>query len=383
MSFAVQTPAARFRSLFAVIVAMGVTSAIYALSLPLFAARLDEMGHGETMIGINSAAQAISLLAVAPLAPRLLRRWGPAILMLWMLAASFLLILACAMVADAWSWLFLRLALGASTGMLWIAGEAWINQASDDGNRGRVLALYGIAGAGGTMTGFAVLFIVGHGGWLPFLVMEAMIAACAVAVWLAVSVAPPFDGEPSRGMLGLLLLGPMPLLVNLLVAVTFGALATFMPVYGPELGLDVETSFLLLTLLSAGGLLQYPIGWLADRMDRRRLALAVMLLMAVLFATMPAALADPFWRWPFVIVMGGGLMGLYTLALILLGSRFQGADLGAATTLFQVMWNSGMVAGPFAVGFAMDIAGDRVLPWTLFAVYAGFILGVGLRGRAR
>lgn len=376
-------PADRFRSLFAVIVAMGVTAAIYAMSLPLFAARLDQMGQSEALIGISSAAQAIALIAVAPLGPFLLRRWGPAVLMLWMLAASFVAILACPLVENGWYWLVMRLLLGASTGMLWIAGEAWINGAADDAGRGRVMALYGVAGAGGTMAGFAILHLAGYGGWLPFLIIAGMIVACAIAVAVALRVAPVFEGTSSHSMLRLALAAPTPLAVNLLVAVTFGSLSTFLPIYGPKHGLNAQGATLVLVVLSAGGLLQYPIGWLADRMDRRLLVLIVMAVMAVLFALMSTVLPNPALRWPWVILLGVGMMGLYTLALTLLGARFRGADLGAATTVFQVMWNAGMVVGPFAAGFAMSIAGDGALPWTMVAFYAAFMAFVALRGRVR
>lgn len=378
-------PAARFRSLSAAIIAMGVTAALYALSLPLFAARLDEMGHSDAVIGINSAAQAISLILVAPLAPGLLRRWGPAVFMLWMLGASFALILLVPLWENAWYWLVMRLLIGATTGLLWIAGEAWINEAADDASRGRTLALYGISGAGGTMVGFGILFAVGHAGWLPFLIMEALILACMVAVAAAVRVAPRFPAMQTQTMAALFRMAPTPLMVNLLVAITFGSLATFMPVYGPTVGVPLQDAFLLLTLLSGGGLLQYPIGWLADHMDRRLLTVLVLLVMAGLFAAMPSVLADPVWRWPYVIVLGGGMMGLYTLSLILLGQYFRGGDLGAATTLFQVMWNTGMFAGPFAIGFAMDGIGERAFPWTLALCYGGFLafyaLRIGLKHR--
>jgi len=383
MSDMALTGSARFRSLFAVIVAMGVTAAIYSLSLPLFAARLDEMGHSEFVIGINSAAQAISVILIAPLGPLFLRLWGPAVLMLWMLALSFVFIVLCPLYDNAWYWLVLRLLLGASTGVLWIAGEAWINEASGETTRGRVLAFYGIAGAAGTMAGFAIVYLTGYSGWLPFIIIEALILACSLAVAAAVKVAPPFHGSPSHSMLGLALRAPTPMIVNLLVAVTFGSLASFLPVYGPDVGLPRDSVFLLLTLLSAGGLLQYPIGWLADRMDRRLLAIIVMVVMAGLFAVLPNALADPVLRWPYAVVLGGAMMGLYTLGLILLGTRFHGVDLGSATTVFQVMWNTGMVVGPFAVGFAMNVAGADAFPWTMVVCYVVVIAFVAARGRRR
>ena len=381
MSEMALTASARFRSLFAVIVAMGVTSAIYSLSLPLFAARLDEMGHSEFVIGVNSAAQAISVVLIAPAGPWLLRRWGPAILMLWMLALTFAFVVLCPLYDNAWYWLVLRLLLGGSTGLLWIAGEAWINEASDDTTRGRILALYGISGAAGTMAGFAIVYLTGHGGWLPFIIIEALIVAGCLAVAAAVKVAPPFHGTASHTMLGLAFRAPTPMIINLLVAITFGSLASFLPVYGPDVGLPRDSVFLLLALLSAGGLLQYPIGWLADRINRRLLAVIVMAVMAVLFALMPAALADPLLRWPYVVMLGGGMMGLYTLGLTLLGARFRGVDLGASTTVFQVMWNTGMVVGPFAVGFTMDVAGAGAFPWTMVGFYAAVILFIAARGR--
>ncbi len=381
MSDIVLSAPARFRSLFAAIVAMGVTSAIYSLSLPLFATRLDEMGHSETVIGINTAAQAIALIAVAPFGPALLRRFGPAILMLWMLALTFVFALLCPLYEDAWFWLVMRLLIGAATGILWIAGEAWINEVADNESRGRILALYGISGAAGTMLGFAVLYLAGHEGWVPFIVIEVMIVACALAIVPAVKVAPPFRGRASQTMLRLALRAPTPMVINLLVALTFGSLASFMPIYGPDVGLPLQDIFLLLVCLSAGGMLQYPIGWLADKVNRRLLAILIMVIMAVMFVIMPVALHDPILRWPYVVVLGGAMMGLYTMGLILLGERFRGIDLGSATTLFQVMWNVGMVAGPFAVGTAMDVAGATALPWTLVATYVVVIGFTALRGR--
>jgi len=377
----VLTPSQRFRSLTATIVAMGVTSAIYSLTLPLFSTRLDAMGHSETVIGINAAAQSIALLGVAPFMPSILRRFGAAWPMIWGFVATLVIFLLCPLWENAWYWLVLRLGMGITSGVVWIAGEAWINEASVDESRGRSLALYGISGAVGTMVGFGIIFVIGHEGWMPFLVMAGLVVICLAVVAPAISVAPPFQGEAPRGLIQTFLAAPSPMLINLLVAVTFGSLSSFLAIYGGEIGLAVSTAYLLLVLLSLGGILQYPIGWLADRMDRRLLALGVLVFMVVLFSVMGDALRDPILRWPYAVVLGAGMMSLYTIGLIFLGARFRGSDLGAATTMFQVMFHLGIVAGPFAVGFAMDEAGPAGLPWTLalfFVAVIGFML---LRGR--
>ena len=351
--------------------------------MPLFATGVDEMGESETVVGINAAARAIALLAVAAFAPRLLQKFGPAIVILWMLAGTLVFILLCPLYENAWYWLVLRLLLGTTTSIMWIAGEAWINQASDDAGRGRILAFYGIAGAAGTMLGFGVIILVGHTGWAPFLIAGGMVVACALAILPAVRIAPPFSGSQSAPMAKLFFIAPTPLLINLLAAVTFGSLASFLSVYGTDIGMQRDDTFWLLVLLSAGGLMQYPIGWLADRMNRRVLALGLMVTMIVMFALMDPALADPFLRWPYALFLGLGLMGLYTLGLTLLGARFRDADLSAATTLFQLMWNTGVVVGPFAVGIAMDQTGPSGLPWTIIAFYVLVAAITAARGRAK
>ncbi len=370
------TPAQRAQSLAATIVAMGVTSAIYSLSLPLFSSRLDEMGHSEAMIGANAAAQSVALLAVAPFTPALLRRFGAARPMLWGFAATLAIVLLCMLYENAWYWLVLRLLMGISTGVLWIAGEAWVNQVSEDHRRGRNLAAYGIAAAAGTMAGFAIVYVVGHGGQLPFLIVCAMVVLCMAAIASARRVAPSFAGQRPRPMLALFWLAPAPILANFAVAVTFGSLSTFMPVYGADIGMSHSDAVLMLVLLSAGGLLQYPVGWLADRVNRRLLALVVMVATVALFALTDAVFASalpPAFAWLWALAVGLGMMSLYTLGLTLLGERFRGAELGGATTVFQFAFNVGVVVGPLLAGYAMASFGPTGLPWTLVAIYGAVI----------
>ena len=52
------------------------------------------------------------------------------------------------------------------------------------------------------------------------------------------------------------------MLLNLCFALIFGAFWTFLPIYGPAVGLSVDTAIILLTFQSLGGIvMQYPIGW--------------------------------------------------------------------------------------------------------------------------
>ena len=93
--------------------------------------------------------------------------------------------------------------------------------------------------------------------------------------------------------------------------------------------------------------------------------------------------ATPF-NWLYMFLSGGIRGGLYTRALILVGERFRGADLAAATTAFTAVWGVGGIAGPPMGGFALTQWDPHGVPATIaliFLLYLPFPLVDWLRRR--
>ncbi len=64
---------------------------------------------------------------------------------------------------------------------------------------------------------------------------------------------------------------------------------------------------------------------------------------------------------------------IYALGVILLGQKFRGAMLAAASVLYTGMWSAGTMIGPVLVGAGMDLLGDRSLPYLIAAIYAAYL----------
>ena len=71
----------------------------------------------------------------------------------------------------------------------------------------------------------------------------------------------------------------------------------------------------------------------------------------------------------FAFALGGVEGMIYTLGMILLGQRFRGAELAAASVLYTGMWGVGTMLGPAMVGAGMDIFGDTSMSYLIAAVY--------------
>jgi len=265
----------------------------------------------------------------------------------------------------------LRFALGVAGSCLWVCGEAWINQVSEDSVRGRVVALFSMATAGGFALGPLLLTLTGTDGATPFLIAGAMILVSAIPLLSVVPTSPILDGERKGGLAHYLWLAPVPMLLCGLIALADSALLTFLPLYAMRLDLSEARALYLLTLMGVGGVLgQVPIGWLADRVDRMLLAAVCTLLIMLASLAMPLVLAHHPWNLLFMVVFGAILNGIYTVAMVLIGHRFRGADLAAASALFGVMWGSGSILGPSVGGLAMDFSGSHGLPLALTAMFA-------------
>ena len=344
------------------------------LTLPLLSIVLDAQGVSKTMIGLSIVAQASAGVLLAPLMPRLITRLGAARVMQQstLLAAGTLIALG--LFQDVYAWLAMRFLLGAAGSMLWSASEAVINELVDDDWRGRIIGIYGSAGAAGFALGPIVLILTGTQGLLPFVVTAAFIVVAMLPLfWLPNEPAAHASDDHPR-LRQVFRLVPHIMLLNLTYAAAVEAFIAFFPLFGIHLGLGEVRSLSLLTTFALGGVvLQLPLGWLADHMRRQRLLLICLITTMLGFLVLPQVVSLTVGGPIFVFALGGAEGMIYALGVILLGQRFRGAELAAASVLYTGMWGAGTMLGPALVGAGMDVLGNESMPYLIAAIYAVYL----------
>ena len=373
-SLAVKVQAPRWQQLVIATVALAVASFGHGLTMPLLSLVLDHQGVDETLIGLNTGTYFIAVFAVAPLATRLLRARGPALLMLTSILATVALLALLRAFPNVWLWFPLRFALGMASSFLWIAGEAWVNHMATETHRGRIIAIFGIVVSAGFALGPLILSMTGAEGWTPFLVTIALLLVAAAVLASALGSSPKLRGKTGP-LARYVLLAPVAMFGYFVFAAGDAVLLTFLPIYAVEIGLDEVDAIRLLTVLALGSMaLQYPIGWLADRVSNYAIAAAIGAILLAGSAALPWALPLPAISVVFMFFYGGALGALYTIALVLLGRQFKGADLSGASAMLAVMFCVGAFIWPSAGGAAMDRFGGEAMPVSLVIAYALFLL---------
>ena len=284
---------------------------------------------------------------------------------------------------NVWLWFPLRFALGMAASFLWIAGEAWVNHSATETHRGRIIAIFGIVVSAGFALGPLILSMTGTEGWAPFLVTIVLLLVAAAVLAGALGSSPKLRGKTGP-LARYVLLAPVAMFGYFVFAAGDAMLLTFLPIYAAGLGVGEVDAIRLLTVLAVGSMaLQYPVGWLADRVSNYAIAAVMGAVLLAGSAALPWALPLPAISIVFMFFYGGALGALYTISLVLLGRQFKGADLSAASAMLAIMFCIGSFIWPSAGGAALDRFGGDAMPASLIGAYAFFLVIVAaawLRG---
>ncbi len=349
----------------------------YGLSAPLLALTLTQMGYDQGFVGANAAMHAVGVLLVAPLLPRLAWRLGPKLPITAALLVAALTLALFPVMPAVWLLFPLRLLLGVASETMFVMSETWLNHLSDEASRTRTIATYTAALSVGFALGPVILTTVGTEGLLPFLIASgiALVALFSVAMpWVR---APAFERPSHSNPLRYLALAPVALAATLVNAAIETAGMSFLPLYAMRLGWDEQAATLLLSVLLLGAIvMQLPIGWLGDRMDRRRLVIGLGIASALGALAWPYAIGSPILAYVLLFVWGGLFVGIYTVMMALVGSRFHGGDLVSIYAVMSVAWGAGAFVGPSAAGLAMDLSPHGLPYFAATACIAFTILAV-------
>jgi MFS family permease len=269
-------------------------------------------------------------------------------------------------------WTVLRMIIGYCFCGVYITAESWLNAGSTNENRGQTLSAYMIVQLLGIVAAQALLNTSDPGGYTLFIVASVLVSFAFMPILLSARPAPQFQTIKRMTFRQLYRASPLGCVGIFLMGGVFAVLSGMSSVWGASIGLSVAEISLFVAASYAGGLvLQYPIGWISDRYDRRKLVLmlaaAGALTGVVTIAAQPGTLG---------LVLAGALMGgianpIYALLLAYTNDYLDQSDMAAASAGLLFIYGIGSMGGPVITGWLMEVLGPDG-----FWVYMGVLLAM-------
>ncbi|SEQ85665.1 Predicted arabinose efflux permease, MFS family [Loktanella sp. DSM 29012] len=325
-------------------------------------------GFTSSELAIVTSGYFLGFLSGARLTPLMIQRVGH--VRVFAALGSFMsaALIALPLLTEPWAWTVLRVLVGFCMSGIYVAAESWLNAAATNETRGKVLSAYmiaqtlGIIGAQGLLTlgdaGTSVLFICASilvsVSFAPILLSAAVVPMVEVAK--PMPLRDLFKGSP-LGTVGIFLLGSV-----------YATQSGMGAVFGTKIDLTANQISMFIAMLFAGALaMQYPIGWLSDRMDRRRLifGLAVMGSTACLLGWATDGGISMLMIAAFFA--GGVTTPLYALLLAYTNDSLSASDMPAASGGLVFTFGLGAIIGPLVTGWAMQTLEPRAF-WLVLGV---------------
>lgn len=348
------TDAHRFLGLAAVITASFSIGLSFGIGLPLTALTFEAWQEPMWMIGLAGAAPSLGVLVALPLVSRVVARTGALPPMLGGCVMGVFGFLAMYLMQDAWSWVLIRFVMSAGIAFPWLIGETWINVLSREETRGRIIAAYAMALFLGISVGPAVLQVLGLTGYLPFLGAAVGVGSAAIPLALSRGRVPAFRHSTYHKPISVIKLAPVAMVGGFVGGFADITCFSLIPNVALAGGLSENHALSLITIMAAGGLIwQFFIGWLSDRIDRALLIFAVAAAFVLTVLALPLAMQSPLIASLWAFVLGGTILGFYTVSLAIIGERVPAAMLIPAHAAFLMLYQVGAIAGPVGAGVAM------------------------------
>ncbi len=327
--------------------------------MPLVPLALDRRGVDNFTIGIVGAAWGIGMIATAHRIPALAARVGTVPLIVATVLLNAAISVVYAFTQGVTLWFVLSLLSGVVGGVPWVVSEIWINLVTDEHRRGRAVAVYSTLVGVGLAVGPLILQVVGVYGPRPFLANAALGLVIVLPLLPSWRTAPPVKLTAGGGFAQVLVLAPIAMMASFACGLGEQAAFSFLPVYAVAAGVPAQTGAMWLSAFVIGNLaLQWPIGWLADHVDRRIVLAGCALASAALTAVLPSMDSHGPGILGVLLFWGGISFGLYTVGLALLGQRFRGGDIARANAAFSSLYIVGGLIGRPIAGRAMDLLGE-------------------------
>ena len=319
-------------------------------------------------MSIVMSAYFVGFLGGSRLAPEMIRRVGHVRVFAALGSLISATLILYPVLVDPISWTLGRIIIGFCFSGVYVTAESWLNNSADNENRGQALSAYMLVQMFGIVVAQGLLLIPDPSGYFLFILPSILVSLAFAPILLSISPTPAFDATKPMtlkqlvdtsplGCVGMFLLGGI-------FSAQFGMAAVFAKLAGLSLG---QISIFISTIYIGALLLQYPIGWISDRMDRRTLILAVALCGAVgaligflFMGYFPALLVSAF-------LVGGMSNPLYALLIAYTNDYLEHEDMAAASGGLIFINGIGAIAGPLITGWMMGVIGPR-----------GFFLYIGV-----
>lgn len=280
-----------------------------------------------------------------------------------------------AIIVDAHVWMICRAVTGLCLAGLYLVIESWLNERADNNSRGTVMAAYITINLTVITIGQMIVPLFDPQSFVQLSIAAILMSLAAVPVAMTTSKQPAPVTIVRFRPKALYLLSPAGVVAVFAIGLSNGAFWSLAPSYGQQSGLTVAQTAIFMSLAVIGGAsVQYPLGLLSDRMDRRYVMIGLSVGTIVMGALLTGFLT---WGDRAILVLaflfGAVILPGYTIATAHVFDHAQSEGYVEISASLLLVFGIGSVVGPIPASAAMQMLQPAALFGYMALVHAALI----------
>ena len=253
-------------------------------------------------------------------------------------------------------WFVARFLSGFCIVGIMIIVEGWLNSISSNENRGQIFSIHMIVVWGGLALGQGLFVVDDPAGVSLFLLASILLSVSLIPILLTEIKAPETDVQESLGLKALWKASPSGVATIGLSGLASAGFFGVGTIYAVKAGLSVSETALFMTLfIGFGAVSQWPLGWLSDKVDRRKV---ILLCCASVISICIVLVSFEFTSTIHLIL--SALVGAFTLPLYSIGvaqanDRLEPKQMISASGTIVLVFSVFAVLGPFTMSYFLEL----------------------------
>ena len=353
--------------------------------VPLDAISGRDLGFSNIQIGILGSAHFLGFFFGCWWAPRLMGKVGHARAFAAFIAAGTIGIIAHMIVIDPTAWALMRMTAGLSVAGCYTIIEAWMQAKVTNQTRGRAMGVYRVVDIAGSLGAQLMIAVLEPGSYVSYNLL-ALILCCAIfPLTLTRTEAPELPDAPRLRPRLAWEKSPLGAAGVVVSGITGASFRMVGPIYGLDVGLRADQIALFMAAYVLGGALaQLPVGWLADKYDRRLVLIGLSVVaIAACAATIMLSGSGPVAVFATAAAFGFATMPIYSVSTAHAHDFAQSHERVELSAAHMFLYAVGAIASPYLASLVIEAWGPAAMFVMIGAAHV-LLIGFGIaRIRAR
>ena len=336
-------------------------------------------------IGLINAAYFLGLFIGAKFCDRLVARSGHSRSYAVFAAVAAICALLHAIVVSPYAWIVIRLGTGICGAGLMMVTESWLNSKATRTTRGQILSIYMITHVVASGSGQLFIPLADPKTFQLFSIAAIGYCLALLPVLISRQHAPNLPKKGKIKFVEIFRYSKIGMIGAFCCGLVSAALYGLAPIYTQKIGMTTTTTALFMALfIFGGGVLQWPVGKLSDRLDRRKLIAVMSLISGLLSLTvLYSSHLNLAYFLTSAALFGAFSFTVYPIALAYINDSTPDDRLIYASAGMLTAFSIGAIFGPILAASAIEILGYGSLFWYVAIVYVLYSVLVLLRIRIK